>query len=442
MAPSARPCRVRSVAQRLPRATLAGSAGARARAPLAGPIRHIFAAISRGEPPAIGEEGHWDYSMERAGAHRFPVARARSEGEPKFETAFITTHAPSLLKGRMRHARLRRYTILIGAAFFVRALAPSGSRGTVQPHFAAFATAGAEEQAGEIAIEPIVGRSAAYDVTGWPTASRRLNDPFGPRLLASDGDRYDFHRAIDIAPLTDGGKDLVTALADGSVFRIYRPGDAANPYESNTVVLRHIADADIPIPGGGLLNGSNTTRVYYSLYLHLSQIDVVQGDPIALGAVLGRMGSPPSGYVHLHFETRIGTTCSIESSCSKGYDPHVNPFLFLEHVNRQSLQASVTSSRGAPLRVHLSSAADELGFNRILVRSGPVVEVFDMNERHGMDPLHIDDDAYASIRKARSSSSTAPIATPTSCSSSASTASCPMWPIESSSSAACSSRNS
>jgi len=66
MAPSARPWRVRSVAQRLPRATLAGSAGAWARAPLARPIRHIFAAISRGEPPAIGEEGHWDYSMERA----------------------------------------------------------------------------------------------------------------------------------------------------------------------------------------------------------------------------------------------------------------------------------------------------------------------------------------------------------------------------------------
>ena len=132
---------------------------------------------------------------------------------------------------------------------------------------------------------------------------------------------------------------------------------------------------------------------------HLSQIDVVQGDPIALGAVLGRMGSPASGYVHLHLETRIGTTCSIESSCSKGYDPHVNPFLFLEYPHRQSLLASVTSSRGAPLRVHVSSAADELDFNRILVRSGDVVEVFDMNERDGMDPLRIDDDVYASIRK-------------------------------------------
>jgi hypothetical protein len=111
------------------------------------------------------------------------------------------------------------------------------------------------------------------------------------------------------------------------------------------------------------------------------------------------MGASASGYVHLHFETRIGTTCSIESSCSKGYDPHVNPFLLLDYPNQGSLLANVISSPGEPVRVHVSSAADELDFNQIRLRSADVIHVYDINEREGMDPLRIDDDVYASIRK-------------------------------------------
>ena len=66
-----------------------------------------------------------------------------------------------------------------------------------------------------------------FDYTDLPLAS-----PFGPRPLASENDRYDFHRGIDIA--TDEGTP-VFAIADG-VVKI--AGDHSS-YSDPLVQIRH-----------------------------------------------------------------------------------------------------------------------------------------------------------------------------------------------------------
>lgn len=107
-----------------------------------------------------------------------------------------------------------------------------------------------------------------------------------------------FHEGIDIAPLSRDRRGLpldnVYAVAEGTVGHVNRV--AGNSNYGLYVVLLH----DDPMG-----------RVY-TLYAHLASVEpwVSAGAPVAVGAVLGRMGNTPAGIIpvsrsHLHFEVGL-----------------------------------------------------------------------------------------------------------------------------------------
>ena len=251
-----------------------------------------------------------------------------------------------------------------------------------------------------------------YDDTMWPTVGTVLSSPFGPRQKASEGLRYDYHRGIDI-PGVHG--EPVVALADGAVYRTYLEGQPGSPFTGGgtVVILRHETEAPFPFHGG------EHSR-YFSLYLHLDTIEVelATSSPYALvskGDLIGTLGQTgATTFDHVHFELRIGTTCSREAQqtgCSDYYapetiDPHINPVGFMTYGNQNSLQVEYLQT--SPLRVRVTSNRDELDFNKIRVVSGGVEKVVDFNERVGIDPVDIDNPAYegVTIEPARFSTST------------------------------------
>lgn len=115
----------------------------------------------------------------------------------------------------------------------------------------------------------------------WPVLGR-MTDGFGVRGNPFGGGAAEFHAGQDIA--TSWGTP-VTAAAEGTVTF----AGAQNGY-GQVVILDH---------GDGL-----TTR-----YGHLSRIEVVEGQQLARGEELGRVGSTGrSTGPHLHYEVRINDT--------------------------------------------------------------------------------------------------------------------------------------
>lgn len=258
------------------------------------------------------------------------------------------------------------------------------------------------------------GSQTAYDATQWPVCFQgpahqhcppALSAPFGPRIKASDNDRYDFHRGIDIpAPIGTP----VKAMADGVIFRVYRADDAGSPYPDggNVVILRHEFDQPFMFHG-------HKRQYYYSHYLHLNTITVQPPDgapyqSIQAGTQIGTVGdSGTTDFVHLHFETRVGSYCSREyqrahrgTECSGAFrngpvDPHVNPLLFLPYDNAGSLQ--VTVARMDPLTIEVTSNRRELDFNALRVVSGGTEKYIDFNTRAGINPRNIDDNHYNGV---------------------------------------------
>lgn len=191
----------------------------------------------------------------------------------------------------------------------------------------------------------------------WPSESTAVSSPFGPRLKASDDYRYDFHRGLDISGELG---DPIYAISSGEVYRVYEEGNTVYPDGGNVVILRH---------------SDSTGDNFYSLYLHLNSIAVIEGDVVSQGFILGTMGqSGDTTFTHLHFEIREGTTCSLESqleggSCSYyGYDPHVNPMGYLGTDDQEAPELDILELN--PLKVRISTSIQALDFNRIEVRIG------------------------------------------------------------------------
>ena len=249
-----------------------------------------------------------------------------------------------------------------------------------------------------------------FDDTQWPTVGRALSSPFGPRLQASEGFLYDYHRGIDIPG--DLGEPIV-ALADGEVYRTYFEGAPGNPYPDGgtVVVLRHIADQPIPLHGG-------LHTIYYSLYLHLDSIVeelVVEPDTppeerpqVSGGDVIGTLGQTGgTTFDHLHFEIRVGTTCSREfqianpeSSCASYFgetprDPHINPTVFLGYIDENATQIEVLQA--SPLQVRVTAPRSELDLDEIRVVHSGGEKVVNFNHRTGIDPLNIDNPDYDGV---------------------------------------------
>jgi murein DD-endopeptidase MepM/ murein hydrolase activator NlpD len=134
-------------------------------------------------------------------------------------------------------------------------------------------------------------RARAMTPSIWPV-SGELTDGFGGRSNPFGGGSFEFHTGQDIATLWG---TPVSAAATGKVtFAGWQNG------YGQIVIIDH---------GGGL-----TTR-----YGHLSHVDVVEGQKVARGEMLGRVGSTGrSTGPHLHYEVRIN-------------DEPVNPKQYLPH---------------------------------------------------------------------------------------------------------------
>jgi hypothetical protein len=190
------------------------------------------------------------------------------------------------------------------------------------------------------------GKSAATEVTFvkafkemrgdmvWPTpgadADTRIMSAFGPRLKKlSQGQRYDWHRGVDISGETG---DTIDVIYPGTVVRL-----------SNTntgglgIMIEHDFFVGQSSPPAVTFHDTLIVTKWYSYYGHLDEILVNEGDEVNAGERIGSLGMTGAISSHLHFEVRVGTRCSLEyalghpeSTCNEyGIDPHVNPYFVL-----------------------------------------------------------------------------------------------------------------
>lgn len=118
---------------------------------------------------------------------------------------------------------------------------------------------------------PDAGAVTAFGTFSWPAAGR-----------ITQGYRF-YHKALDIA---NGGGGPILAADGGTVIA---SGWDASGY-GNRAIIDH---------GNG----------YHTLYAHMSVLQVVVGQTVNRGAVIGQMGSTGrSTGTHLHFEIRQGST--------------------------------------------------------------------------------------------------------------------------------------
>lgn len=113
----------------------------------------------------------------------------------------------------------------------------------------------------------------------YPTESRKINSPFGPRELSADG----FHDGIDIAPLSyNVSGDKIKPSWPGTVKVSKNDPDGYGEY----IVIEH--------PEG-----------FCTQYTHLLSRSVNVGEYVNMNTVIGLMGtSGHSTGAHLHFEIR------------------------------------------------------------------------------------------------------------------------------------------
>ena len=150
----------------------------------------------------------------------------------------------------------------------------------------------------------------------WPISGTRAQDgplssTFGPRLKFSENNRYDFHRGIDIpTPVAS----QVHAIAAGEV----RLAGEYPQYSDKVVQISH--------------NHENSDAVYYSNYIHLSQVLTTEGTMVQPGDVIGLSGVGEGGFPHLHFEIR--ETGLYQKDC-------VHPFNILPYPDTNAPQVII-----------------------------------------------------------------------------------------------------
>lgn len=214
-----------------------------------------------------------------------------------------------------------------------------------------------------VVCQPVQAKIPRIHATRWPVQLtypwQRMISSFGPRLL---NNRYDFHRGIDLPGTSN---DLVVAISQGKIFRVYEANDPNSPYPNsgNVVIVKHRFRSPYLFHG-------RYRRTYYSVYAHLDRMvpDLYSGMVVQRGMHLGYIGaSGNASYPHLHFEIRIGTVCAQASQCGRGYDPHVNPLLFLPYPNTTSgsVKAAFVDS---VLKIRTTMPQTELDLNRLVIR--------------------------------------------------------------------------
>ena len=190
-------------------------------------------------------------------------------------------------------------------------------------------------------------RPIAADEVNWPVADYRYGGKFFEDVI---------HTGVDI-PATKGTP--VLAAGSGSVvwagYGVYRGGiDETDPY-GKAVVIRH----EFGYQGQAL----------YTIYGHLDQIDVAEGQYLTTGEQLGLVGE--TGRVtgpHLHFEVRLG---------ENSYFSTRNPELWLAPpVGWGVLAGRVLASNGQPITAQLIIVHSNLTGQNWFARSygiGPAI---------------------------------------------------------------------
>lgn len=226
----------------------------------------------------------------------------------------------------------------------------------------------------------------------WPTPNSNqsnVSSTFGPRIRGSCN-CDDFHRGVDIHGEIG---DPILASYGGEVVKV-----ATYSSGGKTVIIEHAFDKWVTfVPGLG-----NTKR-WYTLYLHMNDWDVEKGDIVDAGDVIGELGESGSTLSpHLHHEVRVGTRCSLEwavghpsSTCNtKGYDPHVSPFLVYPDMITTDITASTTQimdgSNDGVLRASTPDAIPNVNIYTVDVvnmLTGNIVQshTLDLNLRIGYD---------------------------------------------------------
>ncbi len=134
--------------------------------------------------------------------------------------------------------------------------------------------------------------------TGWlerpiGAGNTRIIDRSYPYGSKGDGD-LELHYGVEF--LNQHGTPVLAAQAGEVVFAGTDDAVKLGAYYAfygNVVVLEH--------PG---LMGDERTA--FTLYAHLSEIDVVMGEQVAVGDVIGRVGATGGAFgPHLHFEVRV-----------------------------------------------------------------------------------------------------------------------------------------
>lgn len=169
----------------------------------------------------------------------------------------------------------------------------------------------------------------AFCLAAWPGWLERPIGAGGIKMIdrtypygSTAGGIYDPHRGVEFQ---NAYGTPVLAAADGqAVFAGMDDMDKLGPYwqfYGNVVVLRH----------QGLLTGD---RDVYTLYAHLSQIYVDEGDWVNVGAVLGKVGATGAADgPHLHFEVRVD---------NNDYAHTTNPVLWFPPLDDDEYQGLAT----------------------------------------------------------------------------------------------------
>ncbi len=248
--------------------------------------------------------------------------------------------------------------------------------------FALLALAACEEGGGTVVPEGFVQREA--DMPNTNNFSPPVEEPlaisstFGPRWKYSD-DRYDFHRGIDYYGALG---DPILSIGDGVVSALYAEGSPQYPNGGNVLIVRY--DLEEPF-----VWKDTTIDRLYAVYLHLESFAVGPGDQVSEGQTIAAMGdSGDTAFVHLHFETRVQTTCSLEyqvanpgQTCAQyGFDPHVHPYVFVGGKN-ENVGLGFESDDGAALVVTYQATRGDLDLNVLDTDLGTL----NFNRRAGID---------------------------------------------------------
>jgi hypothetical protein len=217
-----------------------------------------------------------------------------------------------------------------------------------------------------------------------PTA---ISSSFGPRWKQSAG-RDDFHLGIDY--FGELGTPLF-AVGDGVVKGVYPAGSSTFPLGGNVVVIEHAIPETT-------FQGQRVDRVY-AVYLHCNEVLVGEGESVTAGDEVATMGKTgDTDFVHLHFETRVQTTCSLvfqreNHTCETGFDPHVHPFVFVGEANDDLVDVMELES-DAGFAVRFFESRRDLDLDVIETDFGTI----GFTEREGIDVEWIDDFDYGYMR--------------------------------------------